>query len=307
MTAWGAFCQLSGCVAAASLALYLLPLAVLALLPRRRAADAYPGWALVTGGSGGIGAAVAGRLAAGGASVVLVARDEPALPAAAAALRAACPGVEVRSVAVDLSRAPEEYMAAIRAATDDVAVGVVVNNAGYLRMGYFDEMPVEAQIANVECNALAAVRITHHFYSRMVRERRRGCLAFTSSAAWFLPAPYALMYAASKTMLSHFAASLAIEAANHGVDVTVVHPSYTHTGLYEGQPSLDVINLLARFGWTPEQVADALVASLGRVVVRDIGAYSIATNILGRVVDAGALAMAIMPFRSTVGPPPRRP
>lgn len=307
MTAWGVFCQLSGVAAAASLAAYLLPLLALALLPRRRAADAYPGWAVVTGGSGGIGAAVAARLAAGGASVVLVARDEPALPAAAAALRAAHPRVQVRTVAVDLSTAPEAYMAAVRAATDDVPVGLLVNNAGYLRMGYFDELGVDAQIANVECNVLAAVRLTHHFYTRMVAERRRGCIAFTSSAAWFLPAPYAAIYASSKTMLSHFAASLAIEARNHNVDVTVVHPSYTHTGLYDGQPRLGVLQLLARFGWTPEEVADALIDSLGRVVVRDIGAYSVATNIFGRLVDAGALALAIIPFRSTVGPPPRRP
>lgn len=180
-----------------------------------------------------------------------------------------------------------------------------MNNAGYLRMGYFDELDVDGHIANVECNALAAIRITHLFYERMVREKRKGCMAFTSSAAWFIPAPYACMYAASKVMLSNFATSLSIEARNHDIDVTVVHPSYTHTGLYEGQPKLDVLKLLSRFGWSADDVADVLIASVGRVIVRDAGLYSVLTNLLGRAVDAGFLALAIMPFRKTVGPPPK--
>jgi short-subunit dehydrogenase len=172
-------------------------------------------------------------------------------------------------------------------------------------MGYFDERAVDEHIANMECNALAAIRITHLFYERMVREGRRGCIAFTSSAAWFIPAPYAVMYGASKAMLSSFATSLAIEAKNHNVDVTVVHPSYTHTGLYENQPKLDVLKLLSRIGWTPDDVADVLIASVGRVIVRDAGLYSIATNLLGRAVDAGSLAAVIVPFRHGMAPPPK--
>jgi short-subunit dehydrogenase len=184
-------------------------------------------------------------------------------------------------------------------------VSIVVNNAGFLRMGYFDELDVEGHIGNIECNALAAIRITHLFYERMVNEKRRGCIAFTSSAAWFIPAPYAVMYAASKALLSNFATSLAIEARNHNVDVTVVHPSYTHTGLYENQPKLDVLKVLSRFGWTPDDVADVLIAAVGRTVVRDTGVYSVATNLLGRAVDASSLASVIMPFRHSMGPPPK--
>lgn len=172
-------------------------------------------------------------------------------------------------------------------------------------MGYFDELDVNGHIANIECNALAAIRISHLFYDRMVNEKRKGCLAYTSSAAWFIPAPYAIMYSASKAMLSNFATSLSIEARNHDVDVTVVHPSYTHTGLYEGQPKLDVLKVLSRFGWTSDDVADVLIASIGRVIVRDAGVYSIFTNLLGRFVDANSLAAVIIPFRRDVGPPPK--
>lgn len=85
-----------------------------------------------------------------------------------------------------------------------------------------------------------------------------------------------------------------------------MHPSYTHTGLYEGQPKLDVLKVLARFGWTPDDVADVLIESAGRIIVRDAGVYSVMTNLLGRAVDANSLASVIIPFRSGMAPPPKK-
>lgn len=228
-------------------------------------------------------------------------------------------------------------------------ISIVVNNAGFLRMGYFDELSIESLIGNIECNALAAIRISHYMYERMASEKKGGLIAFTSSSAWFIPAPYAAMYAgefslvgnalfcfffagtdfpvcwrmtscslllclfslshshftASKAMMTNFATSLSIEARNHNVDVTIVHPSYTHTGLYVDQPKLDVIKFLSKIGWTSEDVADVLFAAAGRVVVRDAGMYTVATNLLGRAIDGGSLARVIMPFRGSFGPAPR--
>jgi short-subunit dehydrogenase len=172
-------------------------------------------------------------------------------------------------------------------------------------MGYFDERSIDPLMGNLECNAAAGIRISHMMYSRMIAEGRRGCLAFTSSSAWFIPAPYATMYAATKAMLSNFAVSLSIEARNHGVDVCVVHPSYTHTNLYENNPKIGVLKLLAKFGWTGDDVANVLFESVGRVVVRDAGAYSVLTNLLGRVIDSGSLAKIIMPFRHGMAPSPQ--
>jgi short-subunit dehydrogenase len=306
MTAWDGFCTLCGVVVSASLLCYLAPLFVLTyVLGPQDLRRKYGAWALVTGGSSGIGLSVARRLAAQGVSVCIAALDDPHLPAAVSALRAEYPAVEIRPVPVDLAGDPAVYVAAVAAATRDVPVAIVVNNAGFLRMAYFDEVPVDGHAANLECNAIAAVRITHLLYSRMIAENRRGCLVFTSSAAWFMPAPFALIYGASKAMLSNFATSLAIEAKNHGVDVLTVHPSYTHTNLYETNPKIGVLDVLSKVGWTADDVAAVMFTSVGRVLVRDAGAYSVATNLLGRAVDAGTLAAVIAPFRSSFGPPPR--
>lgn len=101
-------------------------------------------------------------------------------------LRRNFPSVQFRPIPVDLGKKPEVYMSAIIEATNDIPVSVVVNNAGYLMMGYFHNRSIEAQVANIECNTIAAVRITHHFYNRMIAEKMKGCITFTSSAAFFL-------------------------------------------------------------------------------------------------------------------------
>lgn len=173
-------------------------------------------------------------------------------------------------------------------------------------MGYFDELDVDVHMRNLECNALAGIRLVHHIYSRMISEKRRGCIALISSSAWFIPSPYATIYGASKAMLSSFATSLSIEARNHDVDICVIHPSYTHTNLYRNTPKLDFLSALAKFGWSPDDVADVFTNSVGRVVVRDAGLYTVLTNIFGRLIDAGTVARLITPFRSMMGPPPKR-
>lgn len=53
----------------------------------------------------------------------------------------------------------------------------------------------------------------------------RGCVVFTSSAAAAIPSPFSVLYAATKSLLSVFGASLAPELRPHGIDVLVVHPS----------------------------------------------------------------------------------
>lgn len=111
-----------------------------------------------------------------------------------------------------------------------------------------------------------------------------------------------MIYGSSKAMLTQFAASLAIEAEKHDIDVTVIHPSYTHSNMYVKVPRLDVMAFLEKFGWMPSAVADAIFTCVGRVYVRDLGLYAILTNLIGRLFDTGFLATAFVPFRDSMGP-----
>lgn len=104
-------------------------------------------------------------------------------------------------------------------------------------------------------------------------------------------------------MLTQFATSLALEANSRGIDVTVFHPSYTHSNMYAKTPKIGALAVLSNFGWTPDDVADVMLKSVGRVVVRDFGMYAICTNILGRLLDSGFLALSAMPFVESMAPP----
>lgn len=80
-------------------------------------------------------------------------------------------------------------------------------------------------MTNLECNAISAVQITHHFLQKLIASGQKGCFVYTSSASAVLPSPFSVLYAGTKAFLSMFAASLAPEVKPYSIDVLAVHPS----------------------------------------------------------------------------------
>ncbi|KAA8493500.1 Very-long-chain 3-oxoacyl-CoA reductase 1 [Porphyridium purpureum] len=280
----------------------LVPAMVLAMLPGQNLKRKYGAhWALVTGASSGIGLALARKLAQQELNVVLVALDDEMLHAACSALKQQYPKQQFRAVGANLSAAnAAEYMDKIKQATADIAVSIVMSNAGYLLMGFFEQRPVEQHIANAMCNALCPVHLAHYFVRHMKDRKIKGCIAFTSSAAYFLPTPFASMYGAGKAFLSEFAMSLAVETRDHAIDVFAIHPSYTRTNLYANTEKLGVLAFLDKFAATPEDVADALIHSVGRVICLDYGWYAKLTRLVPKIFDISLLAQIIIPFRTMI-------
>lgn len=60
----------------------------------------------------------------------------------------------------------------------------------YIVTGFFDSTPLEKQLANLECNATAAVQITHHFLQTLIKSKQRGCFVYTSSVSGYMPSPF---------------------------------------------------------------------------------------------------------------------
>lgn len=103
-------------------------------------AKKYGPWALLIGGSEGVGAAFARKLAASGFKLVLVARKRGPLDEVAAELRAN--GAEVRVLSADLSQ--PDVLDKVRTVTDDVEIGLLIYNAGAnSTRGMFVELPKE--------------------------------------------------------------------------------------------------------------------------------------------------------------------
>jgi len=242
----------------------------------------------VTGASSGIGAAIVNKLASQNINVVLVALDDNFLNEFYPDVCARFPQIEFRRVGVDLSRG--DYMTPIIQATADLEISLVFNNAGYVLTGFFADLPLERNLCNAECNAMAALKITHHFLNLLLSRKSGGLIAFTSSSSFFLPNPLSALYAATKAFMTNFAASLASEVKAAGVDVCVIHPSPVETGFFNNANGMQALLSFKRFAVSPDLVAETLFASVGRCVVRDQGLVSILFRLLMKAIDFNILA-----------------
>jgi short-subunit dehydrogenase len=187
-------------------------------------------WALVTGASAGIGAALARQLAAYGAKLVLTARREDRLEALASELRAK--GTEVRIILADLTdpAAPQAIFDVTQ--RDGVMVEILINNAGLGQYGDFYKTDMNQEFNQIRVNCEATVRLTRLFLPSMV-ERRRGWVMVLASTASFQPVPFLSTYAATKAFDRYFALGLAEEVAPYGVKVSALCPGPTESEFFD--------------------------------------------------------------------------
>ncbi|HEY1211158.1 MAG TPA: SDR family oxidoreductase [Terracidiphilus sp.] len=187
-------------------------------------------WALVTGASAGIGAALARELATYGARLILTARRRDRLEALASELKVK--GTEVRIVVADLNdpAAPKNIYDATEGS--GLTVDILINNAGLGQYGAFAQSEITQELSQVRVNCEAMVRLSRLFVPRMV-ERRRGWVMMLASTASFQPMPYLSTYAATKAFARFFALGLAAEVARFGVKVTALCPGRTESEFFE--------------------------------------------------------------------------
>jgi len=193
-------------------------------------------WAIVTGASAGIGAALARELAASGAHLVLAARRRDRLMALAAQLHAAH-GISVEIFVGDLAQPATPDALFAFTGEKGIAVEVLVNNAGFGAYGEFREIPLARQLEMVQVNIAAVIQLTHLYLPGMI-ERRRGDILILASTAGFQAVPYIAVYAATKSFDLFFAEALAEEVRSYGIHVTALCPGATSTEFQQvaGQP-----------------------------------------------------------------------
>ena len=222
--------------------------------------DRFGPWALVTGASSGIGEAFARRLAEHGLNLVLVARREDRLQKLAQDLQSRH-SVSARVVPIDLSN--EDLLPILQQATDDLEIGLVVNNAGIASIGKFLDNEVGSELAMLHINNRAPLVLTHHFGRRM-RQRGRGGIIFISSIVAFAAVPLWTNYAASKAHDLLLAEGLAKELRPEGISVLAVCPGATLTELWPA----GIKPLLAM---KPSAVVDIALNKLGRKTTVVVG------------------------------------
>ncbi len=206
--------------------------------------------ALVTGACSGIGLCFARELAALGYQLVLVSNRPMELEAVATELKAA------HFIVMDLAR--PEAAAELFAQTRErgVHVDVLISNAGFFFFGEVADADPKKADAMLQLHVVTPTLLARH-YGAAMREKRRGHLFFVSSISAWRDFPGIAIYGASKGYLLSFATSLRSELKVWGVNVTVVAPGATLTGLYD--PTVVPVAAARRFGVMvdPEFVARA--------------------------------------------------
>jgi short-subunit dehydrogenase len=205
----------------------------------------YGPWALVIGGSEGVGAAFARKLAPAGFKLVLVARKQGPLQELAAEL--ATGGTEIRTLSVDMSKS--DAIDRVRTVTDDLEVGFLIYNAGANNIrGNFVELDSEVYRSVIGVNVIGQTEFAHH-YGALMRQRGRGGIILCGSTSGYMGAPSLAAYTASKAFSRIFSESLWAECRAFGIDVLHLTIGFTAT------PAMGRLGYDLSAAQAPEEVA----------------------------------------------------
>lgn len=220
----------------------------------------YGQWAVITGGSAGIGLAFSHELAKRGHDLILVARDAERLEESKSELEAKH-GVSVVTEALDVT-APGAVERVLEVSAD-LDVGLVVLNAGMELSGHFTVSELDAQRRLLDLNARVPMEMAHRFGARFVR-RGRGGILFVSSLFGYQGVPLVAGYSATKAYVLTLGEALSVELRPFGVDVTVLSPGYTDTQMPANMP-IDFSKLpIPRM--SPRRAARVGMNALGRKI-----------------------------------------
>ncbi|PZR17885.1 3-oxoacyl-[acyl-carrier-protein] reductase [Roseomonas gilardii] len=212
--------------------------------------------ALVTGATGGIGAAIARALHAQGAEVALTGRRESELSALAEAL-----GERVTVIPADLSD-PEAPAALVEKVEAELGgLDILVNNAGLTRDGLALRMGDKDWSDVLEVDLTAPFRLARASLRGMMK-RRAGRIVSIASIVGVTGNPGQANYAAAKAGLIGMSKSLAQEVATRGVTVNVVAPGFVKTAmtdaLNEAQKGVIMGRIPMQKMGLPEDIAAAV-------------------------------------------------
>jgi len=241
--------------------------------------------ALVTGGSKGLGKAMARGLAAAGADLVLAARHEEQLQRTADELRRET-GRTVHVVTADLSRREQTERLAEEALRAAGRIDILVNNAGTNVPQPIQAIDNQTWDQIVELNLSSIMALSRALAPGMI-ERRWGRIIHISSIMGFISAPGRDVYSATKSGLLGLTRAMAIDLGPHGITVNCIAPGPFLTDLpmsllsKEQQEEFAKRTALGRWG-RPDELIGTVV-----LLASEAGCYITGTTI---VVDGGWLA-----------------
>jgi len=216
------------------------------------------GTALVTGASSGIGAIYAERLAARGFDLLLVARDERRLEAAATKLRAEH-DVQVEVLKADLTQ-KDDVLKIEQRLRSDSSISLLLNNAGVAADGLLANADMEQLENLIQLNVTTVTRLASAAAASFAKAGRGSIINIASVVALF-PERFNATYSASKAYVLSLTQSLNAELDGTGVKVQAVLPGVTRTEIWE-RSGIDASQIPVDMVMETDEMVDAALSGL---------------------------------------------
>lgn len=220
----------------------------------------YGRWAIITGGTSGIGEAFADQFACRGMNIMLIGRSNERMMRTANHLENLY-GVKCVVMVMDFTSVDMETMLQLEKLATDMDVGVLLNSAGvhytYPMLYHEVDQSTVASLSDINMKSLSMV--TRAVLPGMI-ERKRGLIVNMASAAGMMPTPYISLYSASKAFVEHLSLSLRHEVEPYNVKVQCLTPMYIQTKMTAYSSALNMSNCLTPL---PETYARHAMKTLG--------------------------------------------
>jgi len=197
----------------------------------RKESGLYMEYALVTGGTSGIGYELARCFAADGYGIVLVSSNETNLNSVKEKFQKEF-DIRVQTIVQDLSRPKAALMVHSQIKEMGIYVTALVNCAGFGTVGPTDKIDAQKDEAMLQLNVISLVEMCKLFLPDMYRAGNGGILNVASTGA-FQPGPYTSTYYASKSFVLSYSRAIRYEAARHNVNVSTLCPGTTRTEFFK--------------------------------------------------------------------------
>ena len=213
--------------------------------------------ALITGATGGIGKSIAKKMKLSGAKLILSGTKQNVLSDLASEL-----GDDIKTVATDLNCKDDILNLAQQAEDSFGQIDILINNAGITADNLFLRMKDEEWDKVININLTAPMRLTRQVIKGMLK-RRYGRVIFISSIVGYTGNAGQCNYAASKSALTGFTKSIALEVASRGITCNLIAPGFISTPmtdkLSDEQKKKIVVNIPANRLGNVDDIANGCV------------------------------------------------
>lgn len=216
--------------------------------------------ALITGGSSGIGYAIACEFASRGYRLILVSNQEERLKDVAQEIKATF-NTEIHTLFMDLATPVAAAQLYEWCCNKQLEVDVLVNNAGFFHFGEVVETDT-AKAVNMMTLHVSTPAMLCTFFGKEMKRRRSGNIIIISSLASYMPYPGIALYSATKRFLKNFSRSLRTEMLDYNVNVTCICPGAVSTDLYDLNDDMRKFAIRSGIMMRPEKLARKVVRSM---------------------------------------------